>query len=204
VVSFVQRIRLPSLGFVVLVASHVSLVAFLAWGYAQPPLDRVWEIMQRMHRRDFTGLTPEEVATIQKQLDRHPGLTTEFVGRSGADPVEPTRGGWLSLRQFHLLIVPQASGSVTVGAASRAQASAYPIRVHLQGPAVDEQLVLERDGRQELTLPAKPPSPALIRVTVDPSGPPQPGVRRFELRLEADVPTDVEEDEEASDTEDSE
>jgi len=204
VVSFLQRVRLPSLGFVVLVTSHVSLVAFLAWGYAQPPLDRVWEIMQRMHRRDFTGLTSAEVATIQEQLERHPGLTTEFVGRSGADPVEPTRGGWLSLRQFHLLVVPQASGTVRVWADSRAQPGAYPIRVHLQGPAVDEQLVLEHDDRQEVTLPAKPPSPVLIRVTVDPSGTPQPGVRLFELRLEADVPIDADDAEEPEDAEDSE
>ena len=202
--SFFQRVRLPSLGFLVLVASHVSLIAFLSWGYAQPPLDRVWEIMQRMHRRDFTGLWPDEVATIQKQLERHPGLTSEFVGRSGADPVEPTRGGWLSLKQFHLLVVPQASRTVRVWAESRALARAYPIRVHLQGPGVDEQLVLKRDGRQELTLPAEPPSPALIRVTVEPSGPPQPGVRQYELRLEADVPTSVDDTEEEEDTEDAE
>ena len=203
-VSFLQRVRLPSFGFLVLVASHVSLIAFLAWGYTQPPLDRVWGIMQRMHRQDFTGLTAAEVAIVQEQIEHHPGLTSEFVGRSGADPIEPTRGGWLSLRQFHLLVMPQAAGVVTVGAQSRAPATSYPIRVRLQGPDVDEQLVLQRDESRELTLPAKPPSPTLIRVTVEPDGTPQPGVRQFELRLEADVPPDVDDDENGEDSEDAE
>jgi hypothetical protein len=34
--------RLPSIGFVAVVLTYGSSVAFLAWGMTTPPLDRVW------------------------------------------------------------------------------------------------------------------------------------------------------------------
>jgi hypothetical protein len=182
------RWRLPSIGFVVLVAAWTLLFAFLAWGMSTPRLQRVWQIEQRMQQPGFAGLDEAEAQALAQSLDSHPELAQALIGSKEAAFVEPTRGGFMGLRRAHLLIKPRAT-ALRIWLQCRAPQATYPLRARFEGGSVSRQLSFERDERVSFDLsPTELAAPLLLRMSVDCATPDAAAAQRCELRVTAEAP----------------
>lgn len=78
----------PSAGFLFLVASGIAVILFLAWGFAQPDLDRAWWGAARLEREPQAALTEDEAAALKRSLERYPDLAGNLGpdGRAVAPP----------------------------------------------------------------------------------------------------------------------
>lgn len=73
------RFRWPSLGFVLLALTWLSMIVFLAWGFMQPDLDVAWRAHQQVeHLGGVENLTTEQLEAVQRSLERHPQLVDEL------------------------------------------------------------------------------------------------------------------------------
>ena len=150
--SRVRPLR-PSAGFVVLTGSWVLLASLLAWGSSQPPLERVFEVQQRMQLPTFSALTPEELETLTASFGRHPALVADFIGSRPAGFLETTDGGWLEHSRAHLLIRPNPEAPLRLTFYAAAPAPAYPLSLALVGSGMQERLTLESREPLVLELP---------------------------------------------------
>ena len=67
----------PGAGFVLLVATMLSAVCFLAWGLSTPALDTVWTSLISLEIGE--DLPPSSRARLRDALARHPGLVDNVL-----------------------------------------------------------------------------------------------------------------------------
>jgi hypothetical protein len=165
-----RRRTRPSFGFLVLVASYVLLMSFLAWGYCQPDLERGWHILQRTQRDDFSGLSPSEATSLEQILERHPPFARALIGRRTVGIVEPTEEGWVTgLSRTHLVIQATPRLPLRVNIACRGPEAAYPVEVVFKTSGSQESLSFESDGEQVVDWSAKAaPRARWVEVNVRP------------------------------------
>ncbi|GEM_PF-2592903 len=164
-VKHARRLR-PSAGFVLMIGSYVFTVAFMAWGYRQPPLDRGWHVIQRMQREDFAGLTEDESELLQSLLRTHPQFPRVLIGRSPLGFVEPSDQGWIALSRSHLLLQGVTGKQLEVVIECRAERSAFPVSISFEARSHRETIEFAEDGWRRLDWSDKV-APAPVWVTVD-------------------------------------
>ncbi len=109
----------PGAGFVLLVATAVGAVAFVAWGAATPPLDRV----ARLEREVALGrgpLTAGERRVIEEAFCRHPEIAADWVDGAPRGLVSAHRDGWIEAD--HAYVVdrrPEQASAIVVEVAGR-------------------------------------------------------------------------------------
>ena len=167
-----RRRRLPpSPGFVVLLSGYLLVAVFLAWGFVEPDISRVWTVYHRMDQPGFEGLTDHEVELIASVIERHPELGLERLGERRMRFLEPTDSGWTRLRQAHLLVRPRAAGDDAkpeVELQLSCPDEVLPVTVTLQGHGVDERITFEEVGARAVAIELpEGPAPGLVRVTID-------------------------------------
>lgn len=167
-----NRLLRPSFGFLLFVGSNCLLIAFLAWGYTRPDLERGWYILQKMHRADFEGLSVSEVQTLERLLRKHPQFSSALIGRNPLGFVEPTDDGWMSLPLAHIVVQSSPSTPLKVRVDCRAAKRAYPVTVTLEVSGSQEVLKFASDGEKVIDWSAKTSStPLWVQVDVKPNSP---------------------------------
>ena len=169
-----KRHRLPrlSFGFLLLATSYGLLVAFLAWGYAQPDLESGWYILQKMQRDNFTGLAPSDVQTLNRLLHKYPQFARALIGHSPVGFVEPTDDGWMSLPEAHAVVQASPSVPLKVLVDCRAPKSAYPVRVAIELSGSTVVLDFAEDSQKVVDWSTKAASvPLWAQISIKPSSP---------------------------------
>jgi hypothetical protein len=180
----------PSAGFLVFAGSWTLLAALLAWGASRPDLDRAWDIIERMDDPTFSALTPGELRSLARSLERHPPLIEALSGDRIADFVEPTEGKWIAVRSAHLAVRPEPGGTIRIWTEVRAHPTAYPLTVSFHASWLTQTVVFERDGRKSFDLPHNQPARAeFVQVTIAPGGAVSSDARPFEIRVTGEAVT---------------
>lgn len=182
------RRALPSGGFLVLIGSWVFFVAFLAWGFTRPTLDRAWDLMGRMQQSDFDGLSEVDVALLRSVMERHHEFVETLAGKDEIGLIEPTEGGWSALPVTHLILHGEPTSRRRFWVECRAHERAYPISVSIDGPGLAKRLKFEASGRKSFDLKPKDlPLPIIARVSVTAALPSETGARPFEISFASEV-----------------
>ncbi len=144
--------KLPSFGFMAVVLVHLSLVLFLIWGFAQPPLDRVWELSQGLKIGKFGTLSPTDLELLRTTLARHPrlgdSLTRDEIGILSANS-----RGWLETLDATLLVRADAVAPCSMRVTTRLESSAFPLELTVSGAGWRRQLVVSDAGGAEIVFP---------------------------------------------------
>lgn len=156
--------KLPSLGFVLVVLVHVSLVAFLIWGFVQPPLDRVWELSHALKIGEFGTLRPRDRELLRATLERHPRLADSLLSQGTIGILSANDRGWLEAPEATLLVSANALPPCRMRVATRPGEPGFPIRVELSGTGWRQQLVLPDAERAEVTFPSARAKADIIEV----------------------------------------
>ena len=160
-----HRRRPPSLGFWILVASHVVMIAFLAWGFSEPPLDRVQRVLDQIRANPNQPASDHQVQAVLATLRRHPGFARALVGHAQAGFLEPDKNGWLRLAQAHLVTQPQNSSGLRVWIEVDGPAARFPVELSLSGGSVQKTLRYQARGRLSFDLTgADAARPLMLRV----------------------------------------
>ncbi len=137
-------------GFVVLVLSGLLTVAFLAFGFRQPPLDSCWLLQERMKAAN-PAITLKEATEARACLQGTKGLSESLLGPQGTgtftDLIDGLRPG------FDTLAVRVGAKALALECRNPAGAS---LRLHL-GDAAQElvpgkALTLPPSGKAPLAL----------------------------------------------------
>ncbi|HEU5075101.1 MAG TPA: hypothetical protein VFU02_13015 [Polyangiaceae bacterium] len=156
--------KLPSLGFVAVVLVHVGLVAFLVWGFAQPPLDRVWELSHALKIGEFGTLRPRDRELLRATLKRHPRLADSLISRGTVGILSANDRGWLEKPEATLLVGANALPPCSMRVATRQGEAGFPLRVELSGTGWKRQLVLPDAEKAEVTFPSTRATADIIEV----------------------------------------
>lgn len=85
----------PGVGFVLLAATLTGAVAFVAWGAATPPLDRVAALELQLELGRRGPLTSGERRLIEEAFCRHPEIAADWLDGATRGLVSAHRDGWL-------------------------------------------------------------------------------------------------------------
>jgi hypothetical protein len=75
------RTRWPSVGFLLVCGCYALVLAFFAWGFCSPDLDRVWTLEHRAALGQIDHLSRADRALLSRALARYPALAAAL--RSG-------------------------------------------------------------------------------------------------------------------------
>jgi|SRR5690606_3800320 len=156
--------KLPSVGFVAVLLVHAVLVAFLFWGFAQPPLDRVWELSHELRIGRFGTLAPSDLALLRSTLARHPRLADAILSRDDIAIISANSRGWLETPDATLLVSAKATGPCSMSIAARLEPIAFPLRVEISGAGWSRQLEVPDARGAELTFPKAGPNAEVVEV----------------------------------------
>jgi hypothetical protein len=140
----------PSAGFYVLLGTHLGLVGMLLWGWQRPALDEAFEILTRRELDASAEFSPREVQLLQSCLDRHTGFGRALLGKGASRFLEPAESGWLSRREAHLTVRPEAGQPTQLTIEGRGEPRDFPIAVKLRGKGVERQVELSPNQRQKV------------------------------------------------------
>lgn len=160
----VRPTKLPSLGFVSVVLVHIGLVAFLAWGFVQPPLDRVWELSHALKIGKLSRLTPRDHGLLHAALLRHPGLTESLLSEGKIGIVSAHSRGWIETKTATVLVSADAGAPCSMRVEARLPESAFPLAIEVLGSGWQKQLALPKPGSMELPLPRTSSGPDIVEV----------------------------------------
>jgi len=156
--------KLPSFGFVAVVLVHVALVAFLGWGFVQPPLDRVWELSHALKIGKISRLAPRDHSLLQAALERHPGLTESLLSEGKVGLVSAHNRGWIETKTATVLVSAEAEEPCSMQIEARLPESAFPLGVEASGAGWQKQLALAKAGTLELPLPRNGRVPEIVEL----------------------------------------
>lgn len=156
--------KLPSLGFVLVVLVHIGLVAFLAWGFVQPPLDRVWELSHALKIGKLGRLAPRDHGLLQAALERHPGLTESLLSEGKIGIVSAHSRGWIETSTATVLVSAAAKAPCSMQIDARLPESAFPLGVEVSGTGWRERLTVSKAGSLNFPFPQKGPVPDIVEV----------------------------------------
>ncbi len=152
------RRALPGGGFVLLVASWGGLAAFLAWGLAEPDLDRVWRIIERADQ-GAAELSAEDAEVLGRCIARHPELALARLGDKRAKHLARTSGGWSTGAVSYFLALRETRPGLRLAVEARC-ARRYPLIVDVEVADRRCRLVYDADGARQCVVPLPSPGAA--------------------------------------------
>lgn len=144
--------KLPSLGLVAVVLVHVGLVGFLVWGFAQPPLDRVWELSHALHVGKVGTLAERDRDLLMATVARHPRLTESLLSEHEVGIVSANTLGWLETPDATVLVSAKARPPCSMRVSTRG-ARAFPAKFEVSGTGWRQELVVPDARGAEMTFP---------------------------------------------------
>jgi hypothetical protein len=146
--------KLPSLGFVVVLLVHLGLVVFLAWGFARPPLDRVWELHHALKIGKIDTLESNDRALLLAAMTRHPRLAESLLPEGNFGLVSANSRGWLETPTATVLKSAAAPAPCVMRVEVRLPKQAFPVNVDVSGAGFSRRLTLPQAGSTELAFPS--------------------------------------------------
>jgi hypothetical protein len=168
-VSAVLR-KMPSAGFVAIVLTHLGLAAFLAWGFRQPPLERVWELHHELKIGKVGKLKEKDHALLDAALVRHHELAEALLERGSIGLISAHENGWLETSAATVLRTSASTHPCQLVLDVKIPEDALPMGVEVSGPGWNEKRSIKRQGLSELTLPKPSGQPEIITLEVSPQG----------------------------------
>lgn len=99
----------PGAGFLLLVASTVLALGFIAFGLRRPPLDQVGELQLELRLGRREPLNRAELALLQEQLCRHPKLVDDLLEGDPQGLISAHRRGVVDNGWAYLIRTPERS-----------------------------------------------------------------------------------------------
>jgi len=164
------RRHLPGGGFLLLVGSCVALAAFVAWGLAEPELDRAWWILQESDL-GLTEVGPHDARRLDRTISRHPEIALDRLGDARVKFLARTPGGWSAAASSYLVVGPPGEDGLHLKIECRC-AGRYPAEFLLEVGDETRRLVFEEDGAQSIEIrpeaaPHGPDRPFLARLAAE-------------------------------------
>jgi len=147
--------RLPSAGFVAIILTAAASAALFAWGFAQPPLDRVWEIHHLMKIGAMTRLDAEDRRLLAEELEKHPDLARDLLDGHAIGIISASIDGWLHTPGATLLRTPESASVKALTLDVHTPEDLLPVRLVLHGDSWREERAVAAQGA--VTLPLPPP-----------------------------------------------
>ena len=146
--------KLPSLGFVAVLLVHLGAVVFLVWGFARPPLDRVWELHHALKIGKFGTLDSDDQALLLAAMARHPRLAESLHSEGSFGLISANSRGWLETPTATVLKSANAPDPCVMRVEARLPEQAFPVTVDVSGAGgFNRRLTLTRAGSTELGFP---------------------------------------------------
>jgi hypothetical protein len=152
------RQALPGGGFALLVASWGGLAGLLAWGLAEPDLDRAWRILERTDQ-GTSELSAEDAEVLERCIGRHPEIALDRLGGKRVKHLARTAGGWSTGTVSYFLALRETRPGLRLAVEARC-AQRYPLTVNVEAGGARCRLVYEADGLQECVVPLPSPGAA--------------------------------------------
>jgi hypothetical protein len=161
--------RLPSIGFVAVVLTYGSSVAFLAWGMTTPPLDRVWVLHHELKVGKEKKLKPRDRELLESALQRHPDLGSALLPAGQIGIISAHRDGWIDTPQVTIVRTPRSTaGEIALNVQTPPQS--IPFSIELSGHGWQRSVEVEARGPLSLPLPAPPEASELLTLTLKGKG----------------------------------
>jgi hypothetical protein len=154
-------------GFVAVLLTNAALVAFLAWGFQQPPLDRVWELHHELKIGALGKLGSDDRALLHATMARYPALASalfsqgEVIGLLSANSQ-----GWLETPDATILRSPLAGRSCSMVLDVKIPDHALPLKIDVEGLRWHRHLDIAHQGSSRLLLPELENGPEIITLAV--------------------------------------
>ncbi len=87
----------PGSGFLLLVATAVCSVVFIAWGLRTPPLEEVWTMHLELELGERQQLSREEFDLFQDVLNSYPDLARTMLDDANSGIISSNLGGVVDL-----------------------------------------------------------------------------------------------------------
>ncbi|HVZ31353.1 MAG TPA: hypothetical protein VG963_02950 [Polyangiaceae bacterium] len=159
----------PSAGFCCLVLAYGVCFAFLAWGSAQPPLERVWELHHELRIGRTVQLAERDRRILTDALERHPGLGAALLPAGRIGILSAAHEGWLETSDVTLLRTPSSLARRLVLEVP-VDAPHFPERVSLTGANFRSELATPGPGSFAFDLPPPPHASELLRLKLEGAG----------------------------------
>jgi hypothetical protein len=192
-------VKRPSAGFCCLVLAYGSCFAFLAWGSAQPPLERVWELHHELRIGRTVQLAERDRRILTDALERHLRLGAALLPAGQIGILSAAHEGWLETPEVTLLRTPRARARRIVLEVP-ADAPHFPERVSLMGTNFRRELTTPGPGSFTFDLPPPGPTAEILQLKLAGAGfTAQRAPLGLRLRFEppddaaSDAPSDAEE-----------
>jgi hypothetical protein len=159
--------RWPSPGFVALASVWLGLVGLVAWGLAEPPLDRVWRLHQELRAGARVELSPAERAELEAALRSSPGLLADWLEGEPLRVLTVAQQGWLPVPGAVLVRGgPRALSRRVLTLDVQAAARDLPLMLVLEVGGFRQTLEIARLGAFDLPLPEAGPGPEILVLTL--------------------------------------
>jgi hypothetical protein len=158
--------RLPSAGFVAIVSTLVAVAAFFAWGMAQPPLDRVWEIHHLLKIGKMDHLKGRDRALLGRELIEHRGLARDLLDGHPLGIISASSDGWLGSPSATLLRTPDSAAIRSLDIDVQTPLDLLPVDIVVRGDSWKEERRATGHGVITLALPAPRGGPEIIEILV--------------------------------------
>lgn len=146
-------IRLPSSGFCVLISVHLGLAAYLLWGFAEPPLERVWELHHALKIGQLGRLERQDAELLRAAMVRHPSLAESLLGEGQLGLVSAHSRGWLETPDATALRTARAHDPCSMEVEARMPSEAFPVTIDVVSREWRARVVLQEPGTNTLSLP---------------------------------------------------
>ncbi len=149
-----RRTRMPSAGFVAVCGTFVAMLAFFAWGFRQPELDRVWWLHHELKVGAITDLAQDDQQLLRRNMRKHPELASALLGEVEVGLVSAHNWqGWLEVPGATLVRAADAQGCRKITLDVHTSPELLPFQIDFNGDDWNQKLEISGRGRQELELP---------------------------------------------------
>jgi hypothetical protein len=153
----------PGAGLIVLGVSLLGAACFFAWGFATPPLEKVWRIQIELGLGEREALSESEFRLLQDTLRRYPDLAHSMLEEEVAGLVSANRAGVVDVGYAYLV-------RQHPGVPRRLQISAIGdqrVRLAVRTLAASAAGETRRGEAYTWEIPNEGPFPQLIEVRLD-------------------------------------
>jgi hypothetical protein len=127
----------PGAGFVFLLAAALMVMAFFAWGFSTPRLDRIWRMSIALRVGQKKPLSSAELHQFQQALCDHPRLAEDFLEGKKLAIISANRGGLIENGEAYLVRAAGDASGVSVEVPTGGKKER---RIAIRGRTTDEEI----------------------------------------------------------------
>jgi hypothetical protein len=100
--------RLPSIGFVAVVATYTLTAAFFFWGFRTPDLDRIWSLHHKLKIGRVYDIKKRDRKMLLRAMVRHKELARSLLPSGEIGIISENSDGWIATPIVTILRTPQS------------------------------------------------------------------------------------------------